>query len=510
MRQQLTQNQTQRLTPQQVQAVRLLELSIDDLEQRIHEELESNFVLEEGALHTEQNDEERRDEPEGDVQETDGEEQNSDEYVPEEDDAPYEGNQAVDSEDYDYDYDNGYLPENNRTTDDEYAPLSNFRADTSFREDLKAQLSLRHITDEERYLAEYILESLDESGYLTRSLEALRDDLAFTQNHETTIEALEGALDIVQDLEPAGIGARNLRECLLLQLADRTGTEATQLAYLLLDKAFDDFSNKRYERLMNRFHISADQLAEARRVILSLSPKPAMLSAEHDAGLTRAAQATPDFIVTNDDGTLILHVNNAHIPPIRISPEYDKMLETLRREPHPGKDDKQGISLIRERMISAHAFIDALNQRRQTMTEVMKVILVLQRDFFLTGDREQLHPMVLNDVASRCGYDISTVSRVSNGKYVQTDFGIFPLKQLFTEGVQTDGGETVSNAAVQALLARFIQAEDKSAPLTDDKLAEMLKEAGYPIARRTVAKYREQLGYNTARLRREVASGCAR
>jgi RNA polymerase sigma-54 factor len=510
MKQQIIQNQTQRLTPQQVLTIRLLELPIDELEQRIHEELESNFALEEGKNHTEANSTEANTEGEDSYDDTPTDADQTDpteEYGPDADES--DTSLPTEAEDYS-DYDDDYTPATSGSADggDNYTPLSAYKNGTSFRDDLKNQLSLRPLTEEQRFLAEYIVDSLDETGYLTIPLQTLVDGLAFSQNYETTIPAMEEALLIVQDLDPAGIGARNLRECLLLQLRERRASEASTLAYRMIDEAFDDFSNKRYERLLSRFDVTKAQLEAARKVILTLLPKPADTSAEHDQELVKAAHTTPDFIVTNDDGELILHVNNAHIPPIHINQEYAHMLDVLRSDKATNKlkraENRQGISLIRDRIGAAHNFINALHQRRHTMTAVMKVIVELQREFFLTGDRSLLRPMVLNDVAQVSGYDISTISRVTNGKYIQTDFGIMAAKQLFTEAVQTSDGDTISNAAVQQFLDHCIQNEDKRAPLTDDRLAALLQEAGYPIARRTVAKYREQLGYSTARLRREV------
>lgn len=512
MKQQIIQNQTQRLTPQQVLNIRLLELPIDELEQRIHEELESNFALEEGSSHTvETPSEDSCDESFDSLADDATPADSSDEYGPDsDDDYAAVGEESLRSDGDDYgDYDDDYVPTSgDADVADSYTPLGAYKNGVTFRDDLKNQLSLRPVTDEQRFLAEYIIDSLDESGYLTLPMQTLVDGLAISQNHETTVEAMEDALQIVQDLDPAGIGARSLRECLLLQLRERRASEATTLAYRIIDESFDDFSNKRYERLLTRFSVTREQLEAARRVVLTLLPKPADTSSEHDVAQVKAAHTTPDFIVTNDEGTLVLNVNNAHVPPVRINQEYAHMLETLKEEQSTNKlkraENRQGISLIRDRIGAAHTFIDALHQRRHTMTAVLKVIVELQSDFFLTGDRAQLRPMVLQDVALRSGYDISTISRVTNGKYIQTDFGIFPVKQLFTEAMQTAEGDTVSNAAIQQLLEQCICHEDKHDPLTDERLAAMLKEAGYPVARRTVAKYREQLGYSTARLRREV------
>lgn len=497
MAQQLIQTQTQRLTPQQVQVVRLLELPVDELEQRINEELEANFTLEEGSAPADAAD---------DASDTDGEAYSADpdddggDSVAADDREPEAATDFLMSDDDD-DYP---AAPTGRDPDDTAFPFANCAGDTSFREDLTQQLMLRDLTDEQRYLARYIIDSLDDSGYLTRPITALVDDLAITQNHDTTAAALAEALDIVQDLDPAGIGARDLRECLLLQLAEKTATPAARLAYTVIDKAFDDFSNKRYERLMQRFSITAAELDAVRRLVLTLHPKPAGIAAELDNGRTRAAQATPDFIVEADDGVLTLTLNDGHVPSVRISKEYSQMLDDLKGRTRTAPGNREGITMIRRKMTDAALFIEALRQRRETLLSVMHTIVQMQRDFFLTGDVTQLKPMVLRDVADRCGHDVSTISRVSNSKFVQTDFGIFAVKRLFSEAARTETGDTVSNEAVQQVLRHCIENEDKRNPLTDERLADELKAAGYVIARRTVAKYREQLGYNTARLRREI------
>jgi len=499
MKQQLIQNQTQRLTPQQVQVIRLLELPTDELEQRINEELENNFVLEEGPPESAEV-EENAETPSPEEDDGFPEKSRTEENPGDASDMEQGGEELF----FDYDDEEDTPAPSPNADDDLFSPLTNCQEDTSFREDLNHQLALFDLPDEERFLAQYIIESLDDAGYLPRPLSALVDDLAFTQNHETTLEALEAALDIVQGLEPAGIGARDLRECLLLQLEEKAGTEIARLAYRMLDKAFDDFSNKRYERLMQKFSASSAQMEAVRKLILTLHPKPAGVAAGLDEGKMKIAQATPDFVIDNEDGELVLNLNDARVPPVRINHEYDRMLDDLKNKRKASPENREGIAMIRRKMNEAHAFMDALRQRRQTLLAVMRTIVQMQREFFLTGDVTALKPMVLQDVADRCGYDVSTISRVSNGKFVQTDFGILPVKRLFSEALQTESGDVVSNTAVLRFLENCIQEEDKRNPLTDERLAEALKAAGYPVARRTVAKYREQLGYNTARLRREL------
>lgn len=509
MKTQLVQTQNQRLTPQQVQLVRLLELPVHELETRIREELENNFVLEEGETENIGNESE-----EFSNFQDDGTKELDDEYqVKENNISISELNE--DNSPISLDYDDDEIVGERANAETTFSPLNIVRTETDFREELKSQLALRTITDEQRFLGNYIIDSLDDSGYLLRPLTALCDDLEFTLHFETNVQALQDALSIVQDLEPAGIGARDVKECLMLQLEGKKGSSVSMLAYSILKRSFEDFSKHRYERLMQVHSVTRDELDAAMSLILHLQPRPAGIVSDLETIQDRYNQVTPDFIVENEDGHLILHLNEKHIPTIRISSDINSLLESLKIKKTDRKlsverskvlqDSRDAAKMIREKKMSAELFIDSLRQRRETLIAVMSVILVLQQDYFLTGDREQLHPMVLNDVASRTGYDISTISRVSNSKYVQTDFGIFPVKQLFSATtIQTDRGEVVSSEIVKSLLKQCIEEEDKRKPLTDEQLTERMVSAGFPMARRTVAKYREQLGYNSARLRREV------
>lgn len=405
--------------------------------------------------------------------------------------------------------------------DDDFNPGSAAVSEDTFRENLKQQISMLDITDEERYLAQYIIDSLDDDGYLRRPLEELVDDLEFTQHHLTTSEDLEAVLvEIVQEeLEPSGIGACDLRECMLLQLLDRKGTPAARVAYAIVDQAFDDLSQKRYDRIEQGFGITNHQLlVDALRIIRHLNPKPGnMQPLTSKSAESRVQQLRPDFSVHADpesNGHLIVMLNDGQIPTVRISAEQEAQYEFLQRrsesfgtssknlsprELNERNESAEGARFLREHLQNGRNFIDALRTRHTTLTDVMQTIVNLQRPYFLTGQIETLKPMTLQDVADRCSYDISTISRVSNSKYIDTDFGIISVKDLFTNAVADS-----NQAAVLEALRSVIDAEDKHHPLSDEALVSCMAEAGYPIARRTVAKYREMLGVPVARLRREV------
>lgn len=406
------------------------------------------------------------------------------------------------------DYYDGYSTANpNRSADDSpFSPLSNYRSDRSFREELIEQLNELTLSDEDRFLASFLVDSLDNNGYLSRSVDELVDDLAFTQMHETTPSELERVLvDVIQELEPVGIGARNLRECLLLQLADRKSSPMVLLAYDIVSDAFDDLAQKRYERLCQRFRITDSQLAQVQRIISHLDPKPGGESATSDLDMTRATHIMADFSIHNEDGQLLVTLNDGSLPAVRISEDYLQMLDSIQKEGARTEDSKQGLAMIREGISSANQFIEALRVRRQTLIHVIQAIARLQSAYFLGGgNSEDLRPMVLQDVAELSGYDISTVSRVSNSKYIDTDFGVISVKELFTTGIVKDDGSSISNLAVQEALRDIIEHEDKKSPLSDDALTRLLVGKGYPVARRTVSKYREQLGLPTARLRRTL------
>ena len=501
------QKQQLRQAPSQMLLSKMVESTSDDLLQLINEEVEKNFTLEtsddrESSADASSDDgEDLRGDSADDEAQPAGEEERRQDSVKDED--PF----------FEYDDDSPSDRIGHPSPDEDYTPGSNDVSEESFREDLKDQISMLDISEEERYLANYIIDSIDDDGYLHRPLAELVDDLEFTQNHPTTEEDLEAVLvEIVQEeLEPSGIGARNLRECLMLQLLDRKATPATRLAYAIVEQAFDDLTLKHYDRLQEGFGVDRYTLVDAIRVIRHLNPKPGnMKSTTSKSAETRVAQVRPDFIVRNEDGTLVVTLNDGHLPQVRISADQERLLEDLQQKLQgntAGKsveEERQAVNLLRENIRSGNVFIDALRQRRITLVQVMQCIVQMQRAYFLTGQVETLRPMVLQDVADRCNYDISTISRVSNSKYVDTDFGIIAVKDLFTTGISDADDNLVSNVAVMEALREVITAEDKHAPLTDEKLAAIMKEKGFPIARRTVMKYREKLGFPVARMRKEL------
>ncbi len=514
MAQIITQKQQLRQAPSQMLLSKMVESTSDDLLQLINEEIEKNFTLETSDAR-----ESSIDHPSEDIdglpasdEEMTGNDNQLDEPEPQRQDS------AKDEDSF-FEYDDDSPSDrigHARSEDDDFNPGSSAVSEETFREDLKDQIAVLDITDEERYLANYIIDSIDDDGYLHRSLSELVDDLEFTQNHPTTEEDLEAVLvEIVQEeLEPSGIGARNLRECLMLQLLDRKATAATRLAYAIVDQAFEDLTQKHYDRLQEGFGVNRYTLVDAIRVIRHLNPKPGnMKSSGAKSSVERVSQVRPDFIVRNEDGTLVVTLNDGHLPEVHISEDQERLLDELqqklqRKDPtsHSGaiEEEKQAVQLLKENIRSGSLFIDALRQRRITLIQVMQTIVQMQRAYFLTGQIETLRPMVLQDVADKCGYDISTISRVSNSKYVDTDFGIISIKELFSTAIADTEDNLVSNVAVMEALREIIVQEDKQAPLTDEKLAAILKEQGFPIARRTVMKYREKLGFPVARMRKEL------
>lgn len=497
-----TQKQQLRQAPAQMLLSKMVESTSDDLLQLINEEVEKNFTLETS-----------------DSREVAGEDENQ-----ESNETDTLSNSSEDAENetpgdafFEYDDDSPSDRIGHRSQDDDdFNPGGSVVSEDSFRDDLKEQVSMLDISAEERYLANYIIDSIDDDGYLHRPLAELVDDLEFTQNHPTTEEDLEAVLvEIVQEeLEPSGIGARNLRECLMLQLLDQKATPATRLAYNIIDQAFDDLTMKHYDRLQEGFGVDRYTLVDAIRVIRHLNPKPGNMKASGSKSAeARTSQVKPDFIVRNEEGTLIVTLNDGHLPEVRISADQEQLLEELQQKLQKNEttahssvvgEERQAVQLLRENIRSGAMFIDALRQRRITLTEVMQTIVRMQRAYFLTGQIETLRPMVLQDVADQCGYDISTISRVSNSKYVDTDFGIISVKELFTTAISDADDNLVSNAAVMDALREVILQEDKKSPLTDEKLAVIMKERGFPIARRTVMKYREKLGFPVARMRKEL------
>jgi RNA polymerase sigma-54 factor len=484
LKQRLQQKLTQRLSPQQIQMIKLLEIPAIQMEQRIKKELEENPALEEGADDEEKSIEEQEEE-QFEEKDKDQEEFTLDDYIDDDDIPEYR------------------LQSNNYTKEDEKRTEIPFSAGSSFHEHLESQLILRELTEKQKILGEYILGNIDEDGYLRRELSNIVDDLAFLQNVNTTEEELEKVLTEIQDLEPPGVGARTLRECLLLQIAKRDQSiPAVKLSYTILDQYFEEFSKRHYDKIVSRLSISEEELKAVIDEILRLSPKPG--SAYGDTYSKSAQQIIPDFILELNEEGFDLHLNSRNLPELRLSKSYNEMLQAYSRDKGSKKAMKDAVIFVKQKIDSAKWFIDAIRQRQNTLLLTMNAILKYQEEYFLEGDETKLKPMILKDVAEMTGLDISTISRVANSKYIQTHFGIFPLKFFFSEGLQTDSGEEVSTREIKRILQDCIDNEEKRRPLTDEKLTDILQEKGYQIARRTVAKYREQLNIPVARLRKEI------
>jgi RNA polymerase sigma-54 factor len=480
LKQQLTQKLEQRLSPQQIQLMKLLQVPTMELDQRIKQEIEENPALEEGADDTE-DDFDNQDEDFNDDSDSDDEFDISD-YL-DDDVADYK------------------TQTNNSSKDDEerVIPLS---GEQSFQEKLTEQLHLLDLDDKQFMIADILIGNLDESGYLNRDLEAIVDDLAFAMNVDTTEKEVEEILMLIQELDPAGVGARNLQECLLLQIKRKQdGDIVRYTAKKILENHFEEFTKKHYEKIAKKLEIEDEDLKEAIDEILRLNPKPGGSMRE---SAKNYQQIIPDFMLFENDGRLELSINGRNAPELKVSKEYEVMLRSYAEGAKGSKSDKEALTFVRQKLDSAKWFIDAIKQRQQTLLLTMDAIRHYQEAYFLTGDETKLKPMILKDIADMVGLDISTISRVANSKYVQTNFGIYPLKYFFSESLSTDSGEEVSTREVKKILSDAIEGEDKRNPLTDEKLMELLNEKGYNIARRTVAKYREQLNLPVARMRKEL------
>jgi len=482
--QKLQQKLLQKLSPQQIQMIKLLEVPAMQLEQRIKKELEENPALEEGPEEDDlQADEEVEVDPE--QEERDQEEFALDDYLNDEDIPDYR------------------LQVNNVSKDDDRREDIPYATGLSFHENLISQFNMRIDTEREETLGEYIIGNIDDDGYLRREVDNMVDDLAFLQNITTDEEELKAILTIIQDLEPAGIGARDLRECLLLQIGRKDqSVPSVALTKTVLTDYFEEFSKRHYEKIMLRLMISEDDMKGVINEVLKLNPKPG--GAMNDPYTRSAQQIIPDFILERTDSELELSMNNRTIPELKVNRGYSEMLESYSRERKAGKQNRDAILFVKQKLDSAKWFIDAMKQRQNTLLLTMNAILEYQKEYFTEGDDTKLRPMILKDVAEMTGLDISTVSRVANSKYIQTHFGIFPLKFFFSEGMQTDGGDEVSTREIKRILHECINNEEKRRPLTDEKLTEILQKKGYQIARRTVAKYREQLNIPVARMRKEI------
>ena len=467
-RQQLLQQQ--KLSPQQIQMIKLLELPATLLEQRIKQEIEQNIVLEEA--HSENEDEEPK-------------QISMDEYL-QQDDTP------------------AYKTRLNHYSKDDRPRNFQISGGRSLQEHLMQQLGFRTLNDTERKVAEFIIGSIDNDGYLRRDLQSVSDDIAFTLGIEVDVDELERLLSIIQHLEPTGVGARDLRESLLLQLnSQNLDTEAKRLANKILADHFDEFVKKHYERMIARLGVSEEQFRSAVQEIQHLSPKPGNLFSEDSDG---APYIIPDFILEYHDGRFDLQLNSYNIPELKINRHYMDVIRQThgKSDERMSEQEKEAVQFVKSKIDAAKWFMSAIKQRHDTLMRTMQTILDYQQEYFKDGDRSRLRPMILKDIADRTGLDVSTISRVANSKYVQTSFGIILLKSLFSEAMQTVNGDEVSSYEIKNLLEQCIAEEDKRHPLTDEQLMNILNEKGYCIARRTVAKYREMLSIPVARLRKEI------
>ena len=484
LKQSLQQRLLQKLSPQQIQLMKLLQLPTIELEQRIKEEMEGNPALEEGK--------------EVEVTDESGSQDEYDEY----------GNEASEAEkEFDFseymgdDTPSYKLNAQNKSNspEEKSIPIALVK---SFHEILEAQIGLRKLNEQQQLVANHLIGSLDESGYLRRDLPSVADDLAFSQNLIVTEEEIEIVLKEIQQLDPPGIGARDLKECLLLQLQRKPKDYVTKTAMHILENYFEEFTKKHYEKILRKTELDNEDLKEAIDEILKLNPKPggALNETTKDA-----QQIIPDFTATIVDGEIELQLNGRNEPNLRVNRSYKEMMEGYTNSKQkPEKAQKEALLFVKQKLDSAKWFIDAIKQRQETLMKTMTAIVDRQKEYFIEGDEMFLKPMILKDIAEMVDLDISTISRVVNSKYVQTPNGTFLLKDFFSESISTQSGEEVSNKEVKKILKDIISVEDKKKPVTDDKLSEVLKEKGYNIARRTVAKYREQLNIPVARLRKEL------
>lgn len=475
LKQQFFQKQELKLSPQQIQLMKLLQIPVTELDQRIKQEIEENPALELGEDPTEEA-------PQTEESSNNDEEFDFGDYFDE------------DSTDY-----KSQVNNRSKDEDDKTVPFS---GEPSFQDRLIEQLMWNELSEKERIIAEVIVGNLDESGYLNRSLEALVDDLAFHFNMETHEREVLNVLYQIQELDPAGVGARNLQECLVIQAKRKAnGTRIKDIAVRILVECFEPFTKKHYDKIAQKLKIDEAELKSAVQEILKLNPKPGGTAKGNDK---LVPQIIPDFILSEVDGTFELSLNSRNMPELKISKEYKTLIRAFSEGANTTKSDKQALTFVKHKIDSARGFIDAIRQRQETLMLTMSAILEFQRSFFLTGDNTKLRPMILKDIAEQVQLDISTVSRVANSKYIQTNHGVYLLKHFFSEAMTTDTGEEVSSKEVKEILIQAIENEDKKAPIPDEKLMEILNKKGYNIARRTVAKYREQLNIPVARLRKKL------
>jgi RNA polymerase sigma-54 factor len=476
---------SQKLSPQQIQFIKLLQIPAAELESRIEEELEINPALEEGK-EEQIEDKETSDDEQSDLDSEEDdysdEELNLDDYIGDEDIA-------------------GYKMQGDGPSQDEDEHESPIAGTTSLTEILMNQLGFLRLNEHQQKIAEQLIGSVDEDGYIRRNLNLIVDDLAFSQNIETTTEEIEEVLYKIQDFDPAGIGARDLQECLLIQLERKHMDEPdVLLAHHILKDCFEEFTKKHYDKIQKKYDVDDASIKSAINIITKLNPKPGGNSGDD----VKTQYLLPDFILQSNNGELELSLNSKNAPDLRVSRNYTEMFHTYDKSSKNDKKLKEAVTFVKQKLDAAKWFIEAIKQRQQTLLRTMHAILEFQKEFFFEGDEMHLKPMILKDIADMVGMDISTISRVANSKSVQTEFGIYPLKYFFSEGIATDSGEDASSREVKHILKEIIDGEEKKKPLSDEKLEKELNNRGYNIARRTVAKYREQLNIPVARLRKEL------
>jgi RNA polymerase sigma-54 factor len=478
---------SQKLSPQQIQLMKLIQLPTQAFEQRLLEEMNENPALESGKeedIHEkdEYGDEQYDDYDDSEADRVDAEDINIDEYLSS-DETP------------------DYKTQVNNYSDDDDERETPFAAPVSFHQDLINQLNTFILSDEERDIAEFLVGSIDDMGYIRRSIPDIVDDMAFTQGLYTNEKQVENILHIIHELEPTGVGARNLQECLLLQLKHKTPSESVDLATAIIEQQFDAFARKHYDKLIQKLNISNEQLRKAIHEIERLNPKPG----GSFAGNNKITEnVVPDFTIRIVDGELELTLNGRNTPALHVSKDYQEMMQTYKDSKDKSNSQKDAVQFIKQKLDSAKWFIDAIKQRQDTLYVTMNAIMHYQQEYLLDGDETKIKPMILKDIADMVGLDISTVSRVANSKYVETPYGTKLIKEFFSEAMKNDQGEDVSTIEIKKILKNTIEEEDKQKPLADDLLAEILKDKGYPIARRTIAKYREQLEIPVARMRKKI------
>ena len=478
---------SQKLSPQQIQLMKLIQLPTQAFEQRLKEELVENPALESGKEDALENDdyeaENEYDEYDDfDNEQIDADEINIDEYLSNDETPDYK------------------LQANNYSDDDEDRSLP-FAAPISFHQDLINQLNTFILSDDEREIAEFLVGSIDDMGYIRRTVQDIVDDIAFTQGIYTDEKNVERILHIIHQLEPTGVGARDLQECLLLQLRHKTPTDSVSLAIGIIEQQFDAFTKKHYDKLLQKFDVSQEQLRKAIDEIEKLNPKP---GGSFESSSKTVEHVVPDFSIRVVDGELQLTINGRNAPELHVSKDYQEMLQTYKDSREKSNAQKDAVQFIKQKLDSAKWFIDAIKQRNETLLVTMNAIMHYQQEYFIDGDESKLKPMILKDIADMIGLDISTISRVANSKYVETPYGTKLIKEFFSEAMKNDQGEDVSTIEIKKILKTVIEEEDKQKPLPDDRLAEILKEKGYPIARRTIAKYRELMDIPVARMRKKI------